>query len=248
MTSSRTVSKRREPAAPGRSYRSVRSTASMRARTLRLALGAHCLRGDVPLRGAGCNCRWCRISRRRWKCQHPNYQLTINFYKIDNSAAKRHWDDLRHRTPPAELSPEEWWLTVKARRDRNRRVTPLTDRNGLRFSFTLPDRVLEQLHAIGRQRPYRARCRLRHRARRSAATGRTEVARSAHPRSADGIPAGTPIAASARCAVAPCRPFPRQRLPSQSAAPQNAPGNSAFWHCSARNSRQRAYCASLSAE
>ena len=59
-----------------------------------------------------------------------------------------HWDDLRHRTPPAELSPEEWWLTVKARRDRDRRVTPLTDRHGKRFSFTLPDRVLEQLHAI----------------------------------------------------------------------------------------------------
>jgi Fic family protein len=59
-----------------------------------------------------------------------------------------HWDDLRHRTPPAGRTHEEWWLTVKARRDRDRRVTPPTDRNGARFCFTLPDQILEQLHAI----------------------------------------------------------------------------------------------------
>lgn len=63
-------------------------------------------------------------------------------------SAYLHWDKLRHLPPPLNLSPDEWWLRIKfARRDQLRRL-PLTDPDGLTFSYALPDHVLRRLHFI----------------------------------------------------------------------------------------------------
>ena len=62
-----------------------------------------------------------------------------------------HWDRLKHRKPPADLSYEEWWFVIKSDRQRARRVTPFADSDGQRFTYTLPDQVLEQLHWIDSQ-------------------------------------------------------------------------------------------------
>jgi Fic family protein len=61
-----------------------------------------------------------------------------------------HWDELRHRTAPAGLSSEEWWLALKLRRKSSMRQIPLRDKQGRSFEFTVPDSVVEQFHLIDR--------------------------------------------------------------------------------------------------
>ncbi len=56
-----------------------------------------------------------------------------------------HWDDLRHRSPPSDLTPEEWWWALKWQRAGQRRVLPLLTESGRPFSYALADSVLEGL-------------------------------------------------------------------------------------------------------
>ncbi len=71
-------------------------------------------------------------------------------FRIGSSAKARrdylHWNELRHRTPPAGLELEEWWLAIKMHRQG--RATPLLDKKGASFTFNVPDCVVEQLHQI----------------------------------------------------------------------------------------------------
>ncbi len=59
-----------------------------------------------------------------------------------------HWDNLRHRKPPAHLTSEQWWLGVKFARFGLRREIPMKDKAGLAFSFTMPPLITEHLHEI----------------------------------------------------------------------------------------------------
>lgn len=61
-----------------------------------------------------------------------------------------HWDDLKYRKPPGDLTREEWWLSLKLQRATTRRAIPLMDKNGHSFSFVTPDIVTELLHQIDR--------------------------------------------------------------------------------------------------
>ena len=45
-----------------------------------------------------------------------------------------HWDKLRHKTPPDDLTLEEWWLLVKQARQPLLRPIPLVDSAGMAFS------------------------------------------------------------------------------------------------------------------
>ena len=58
-----------------------------------------------------------------------------------------HWDDIRHREPPAGLTLPEWWLGLKLAR-RPDKSLPLEDVNGQPFSFRVIDSVQEGLHQI----------------------------------------------------------------------------------------------------
>lgn len=62
-----------------------------------------------------------------------------------------HWDQLSHRPPPDGLSHREWWFVVKSSRQKAQRLTPFADTKGNPFTYSLPDRVLEQLHWIDSQ-------------------------------------------------------------------------------------------------
>ncbi|MSP58920.1 MAG: Fic family protein [Myxococcales bacterium] len=62
----------------------------------------------------------------------------------------RHWDTLRHLTPPNDLSVEEWWLTIKFARTAMLRELPLRDPSGTPFRYALPDPALQLLHHIDR--------------------------------------------------------------------------------------------------
>jgi len=59
-----------------------------------------------------------------------------------------HWDNLRHRTPPADLTLEQWWLGIKFARSSLSRELPMTDKHGRPFRFTAPPLVTEHLHEI----------------------------------------------------------------------------------------------------
>jgi Fic family protein len=59
-----------------------------------------------------------------------------------------HWDNLRHREPPAGLTHEEWWCGIKLARASGLRPIPLTDTTGQPFSYSVPDSVFRQLHYV----------------------------------------------------------------------------------------------------
>lgn len=61
-----------------------------------------------------------------------------------------HWDELRRRPPPLDLTAEEAWTAVKFSR-LTRKTVPLTDVSGKPFSYWLPDRAQETLHLVDRQ-------------------------------------------------------------------------------------------------
>lgn len=61
-----------------------------------------------------------------------------------------HWDQLRHRSPPDNLSSEAWWTGVKIARMGLYKTLPLTDKYNRAFQFGTPDPVLQALHRIDR--------------------------------------------------------------------------------------------------
>lgn len=61
-----------------------------------------------------------------------------------------HWDELRHRTPPAGLSLENWWLSVWLARGSMLHELPFTDKEGNPFRLATPEPLLIHLHHIDR--------------------------------------------------------------------------------------------------
>lgn len=59
-----------------------------------------------------------------------------------------HWDELRHREPPAGLTHEEWWAAIKLRRLGIMRWLPLEDPRGRPSSYSTPDIIQAALHRI----------------------------------------------------------------------------------------------------
>ena len=69
--------------------------------------------------------------------------------KTEGEGKYLHWDNLRHRTPPAGLTVEEWWGGIKMQRLLGFKSVPLWDRARKDlFFYNLTDKVLEQLHRI----------------------------------------------------------------------------------------------------
>lgn len=61
------------------------------------------------------------------------------------------WDKIRYKTPPGNLSHEEWWLAIRISRKNVERTLPLRDVDGKPFTFTLPDEVLRLTDLISRR-------------------------------------------------------------------------------------------------
>jgi Fic family protein len=59
-----------------------------------------------------------------------------------------HWDDLRFRRPPTDLSKEEWWAALKMSRTPLFKRLPLTDTSGRHFQICAPDVAQRLLHEI----------------------------------------------------------------------------------------------------
>lgn len=76
----------------------------------------------------------------------------LHFDPAAKSAKGRypHWNELRRHTPPAGLTVEEWWVSLKWWRRREYRPLALRDLRGRPFVFTLPDTLQKDLHEIDR--------------------------------------------------------------------------------------------------
>ena len=59
-----------------------------------------------------------------------------------------HWDKLLYYRPPADFSHEEWWLSLKVKRQRLYKQIPLNDKNGTPFKYAIVDPIPERLHKI----------------------------------------------------------------------------------------------------
>ncbi|MEN9653945.1 MAG: hypothetical protein RL235_57 [Chlamydiota bacterium] len=69
--------------------------------------------------------------------------------KAEEEGKYRHWDILRHLTPPKGLTVEEWWLGIKMQRALGFKSVPLWDKQKKNlFFYNLPNKILEQLHQI----------------------------------------------------------------------------------------------------
>ena len=58
------------------------------------------------------------------------------------------WDKLRRLDPPSDLSHREWWFLLKFRRNQQSREFPLTDPEGNKFVYGIPDLVFQALHQV----------------------------------------------------------------------------------------------------
>lgn len=63
----------------------------------------------------------------------------------------RHWDTLRHCTPPAPFSVHGWWAALKLARQQISRDLPLRDADGRPLTLALPDPALEMLMRVDQQ-------------------------------------------------------------------------------------------------
>jgi len=61
------------------------------------------------------------------------------------------WDKIRYKTPPTGLTHRQWWYALKMARSVMRRVLPLLDSGGRKFSYVLPDKVLRMTEEISRR-------------------------------------------------------------------------------------------------
>lgn len=93
----------------------------------------------------------------------PNYEKLINdlirsperFQKTISAGIGpapgrryRHWDILRHLTPPDDLTHEEWWCAIKFARHHLYQEVPLNDKRGRSFQYAMLDLAYQMLHQI----------------------------------------------------------------------------------------------------
>ena len=79
-----------------------------------------------------------------------NRQEWMSFVRKAN-AEYYHWEDLRHRALPLEITPPQAWHAISLQRTANRKPLPLMDSAGHAFSYWLPDRAQHVIHLVDRQ-------------------------------------------------------------------------------------------------
>jgi hypothetical protein len=63
-----------------------------------------------------------------------------------------HWDELRHREPPAGLTPAEWWACFKRSRHQGRTIIrPMALTFGTEFSLVQLPQIQQALHDLDRK-------------------------------------------------------------------------------------------------
>lgn len=76
-------------------------------------------------------------------------QLLQRVLAPDTSKKYSHWDQLIHLAPPEGLTHAEWWLSIKVRRESQRKaLSGLRDGDDKPFGFQITNPILEELHKI----------------------------------------------------------------------------------------------------
>jgi len=70
---------------------------------------------------------------------------------LDPKGRYLHWDEMRSRTPPADLSRPEWWIGTKFARRQLARPVPLRSTDGRRFQLANVDQIQRAVHHIDQQ-------------------------------------------------------------------------------------------------
>lgn len=77
------------------------------------------------------------------------YVLKSRSKVLDNNYL--HWDEIRRRAPPDELTTESWWVALKLARNSLYRELPLLNKEGKPFVLAIPEPVLMHLHHIDQE-------------------------------------------------------------------------------------------------
>ena len=77
--------------------------------------------------------------------------LVASARPVDPKGRYLHWDEMRHRQPPEELTTEQWWLGTALSRQVSSRSLPLTSIDGSPFRFSNVDQIQEMVHRIDQQ-------------------------------------------------------------------------------------------------
>lgn len=86
-----------------------------------------------------------------WKEVAVDPQRLQTLYQLARENPSRdylHWDELRHRKPPHDLTVKEWWFALRLQRSLYERRIPLKDTKGRAFLYHLVDPIPEHLHQI----------------------------------------------------------------------------------------------------
>lgn len=76
-------------------------------------------------------------------------QIQDEGIKTEREGKYRHWDILRHLTPPLGLTLEEWWTGIKMHRLMSYKEVPLQGvKKSEIFYYNLTDAVMEEMHFI----------------------------------------------------------------------------------------------------
>lgn len=82
--------------------------------------------------------------------EHPDRLLDFARLRFHGSQDPkyRHWDTLRHLTPPNGFTTEQWWLGIKLGRISMARATEMRDERGDAFTYCMPDEALRLIHIV----------------------------------------------------------------------------------------------------
>jgi len=70
---------------------------------------------------------------------------------VDARGRYLHWDDMRRRTPPDDLSHEQWWFATAMARRVTSRPLPLLGTEGEAFNYSNIDTIQEMVHQVDQQ-------------------------------------------------------------------------------------------------
>lgn len=88
-----------------------------------------------------------------WKSGKTNELVTLLMKWAPIPLVDRywHWDELRFRKPPTDLTHEQWWFLLRMRRSLGLQQIPLRDLTGTAFSFAAPALLAAGLSRLDRQ-------------------------------------------------------------------------------------------------
>ncbi len=80
-------------------------------------------------------------------------QILRNSKATDDCGHYLHWDSLQYKTPPEDLTSEQYWFATKLARRTQQIELPFLDKEGNPFYYSLPGIVLERLAEVDKRAP-----------------------------------------------------------------------------------------------